>query len=208
MSPSRLSEPWEGPLRNLPRITVMHRMTSVTRRSVESETTPVYEAVDAFVRNLPVDSDIQRYYVRDEAPAWEESDTPHPAEDIYLANMRATSVTDALLVHGFDDGSCALGHFETCALHAPQKMPILVLVGEEAKISKAWSGQQSRYKNLSIHMVKGFGTEYLFETNQVVNEWLIRQRERILDGPAVRRSLEERIAPMSSALERAWSNAV
>lgn len=185
----------------------MHRMTCVKRRSVEGETNPVYAAVDSFVLELPVDSDIQRYYVRDEAPAWEEGEIPHAEEDIYLTNLRATSVTDALIVHGFDDGSCALGHFETCALHAPQKMPVLVIVGEDATMSKAWSGQRWKYSNLTIERVPGYGHDYYISMNVVVSNWLTRNRERILNGPTTRAAFEQGISPMSKAVARAWGRA-
>lgn len=192
---------WEDEARKYqPRVAVLCRMTDLdpgNQRLVDLDLEHITEILDDVSSTRPAPWD--HYFAHEIVPARHELDeaTAHSNEELAEVNISAMGCSDAVLIHGSNDGSTMLGHLQAHFLMGSLPRPVGVIHHSAQPLSKAWRGLAGRYPFLSF--------ENEFDLCTAMTDWLTQWTTAIEAGPARRRARDLAWETRAASLYRRWS---
>lgn len=133
-------------------------------------------------------------------PAWEEEDEPHDESVIRETVRRAVIHSDAMICHGFDDGSASIGLQYSCFRPSLYRRPVLVVHHEKDQLSKNMVGEIGSARGVDL-VPFASGADLIC----IVTEWLQDNRVAIEEGAQARQVLWHAWAPTARQLQDGWS---
>lgn len=201
---TQIPKPSERGGRYICRVSVLVRMTGVEKRYVKADVDTIANRVEDFARKEGYDWEC--WCAHREVPWWEEEAAPHDKAELFDVNRRVAGVSDAAIIHGFDNGSATLGYLYKALVDAPHHPTILVLAHQTETLSKAWEGQEHHHLAVRFERFSGDDMGSL-ELHNVVGEWLREHATTIEDGPRRRLAVEEAFSDQAHMLVAAWKRA-
>lgn len=199
-----LNPSWENPEReHQPRPFIVGKLTGLTQLE-QRLVIPDMRSISNAVQEWAADNDC----VWDPINA---HDVFHPdrpeveaASDVTLleVNEHCLASSDALIVHGFADGSIMLGWLLRSALSRFPLMPVLLLAHHNESLSRPLRGLEARYDSFTI---ESFDDQ--MEAMRHTRDWLDDQAPLIQRGPDRREAVRDMWGARAQEVADLWMKA-